>query len=99
METNPKNEGVAELKFWNFNVPYKAYMALTNVKTLQLWKFCNTLAIDWKYAVCGLSEVFCLRAFCEPPPMMVGLTIKASSPMTFHFDTPSFIICRLYLKL
>lgn len=36
-------EGVAELKFWNFNVPYKAYMALTNVKTLQLWKFCNTL--------------------------------------------------------
>ena len=46
-------------------------------------------AIDWKYAVCDLSEVFCLRAFCEPPPMMVGLTIKASSPMTFHFDTPS----------
>ena len=38
-------EGVAELKFWNFNVPYKAYMALTNVKTLQLWKFCNTLAL------------------------------------------------------
>ena len=37
-------EGVAELKFWNFNVPYKAYMALTNVKTLQLWKFCNTLS-------------------------------------------------------
>ena len=37
------SEGVAELKFWNFNVPYKAYMALTNVKTLQLWKFCNTL--------------------------------------------------------
>ena len=37
-------EGVAELKFWNFNVPYKAYMALTNVKTLQLWKFCNTVA-------------------------------------------------------
>ncbi len=56
-------------------------------------------AIDWKYAVCDLSEVFCLRAFCEPPPMMVGLTIKASSPMTFYFDTPSFIICRLYLKL
>ena len=40
---NHKSEGVAELKFWNFNVPYKAYMALTNVKTLQLWKFCNTL--------------------------------------------------------
>ena len=38
-----QKEGVAELKFWNFNVPYKAYMALTNVKTLQLWKFCNTL--------------------------------------------------------
>lgn len=37
------SEGVAELKFWNFNVPYKAYMALINVKTLQLWKFCNTL--------------------------------------------------------
>ena len=25
-------------------MPYKAYMALTNVKTLQLWKFCNTVA-------------------------------------------------------
>ena len=45
-ESNIKKEGVAELKFWNFNVPYKAYMALTNVKTLQLWKFCNTLAND-----------------------------------------------------
>ena len=38
---------VAELKFWNFNVPYKAYMALTNVKTLQLWEFCNTLVEEF----------------------------------------------------
>ena len=43
VKANHNIEGVAELKFWNFNVPYKAYMALTNVKTLQLWKFCNTL--------------------------------------------------------
>ena len=45
-------EGVAELKFWNFNVPYKAYMALTNVKTLQLWKFCNTLLLFWHTLFC-----------------------------------------------
>ena len=45
MNSKEKSEGVAELKFWNFNVPYKAYMALTNVKTLQLWKFCNTLDV------------------------------------------------------
>ena len=48
-------EGVAELKFWNFNVPYKAYMALTNVKTLQLWKFCNTLS----YKLSFLTHPLC----------------------------------------
>ncbi len=32
---------------------------------------------------------FCLRVLWESPPMMVGLTTKASSPTTYHFDTPS----------
>ncbi len=49
-------------------------------------------AIGLEHAVCDLSEVFCLRDFSQSPPMMAGLTTKASSPTTSYFATPSLIL-------
>ena len=47
-------------------------------------------AIGLEYTVCDLSEVFYLRDFSQTPPMMVGLSTKASSPTTFIFTHPHY---------
>ncbi len=44
-ERGQKKEGVAELNFSKLNMPYKAPVALANVKFGGFWKFCNTLLL------------------------------------------------------
>lgn len=58
-------------------------------KTTKIMKVLGEDAIGWKYVVCNLSEVIYIRAFSQPPPMMVGLTIIASSPTTYHLASAS----------
>ncbi len=49
-------EGVAELILSKFDMPYKAHIALTNVKTSDFLEFCNTLSTPTGF----VSILYCI---------------------------------------